>query len=93
MHGQLEKLANSDGSGGFGSMDIRTSATGPRERPQARHSVARAAGRATLRPKWGTLTISGGSANSTPSCVHRVGSHVLFQRVESDRDGRGAVRP
>jgi len=93
MRGQLEKLANSDGSGGFWPADIRTSATGRRERGQARQSVARPLGSATLRPEWGTFTISGGSANSTPSCVHRVGSHVFFFRVGSDRDGRGAVRP
>src|SRR3982751_6295924 len=91
MRGPLEKLANSDASGGFWPADVRTSATGPHDRRQARHSVAHPASQATLRLKYGTFTISGGSANSTPSCVHRVGSHVFSKRVGSGRDGRRAV--
>lgn len=93
MRGQLEKLANSDGSGGFWPADIRTSEAGQFGTRKARQSVARRADLATLRRVYGTFTISGGSANSTRSCVHRVGSHVFFDGVGSDRDGRGAVRP
>ena len=93
MRGQLKRLTKSDGSKGFLPADIRTSAAGHFETGGARQSVARRPNIATSRPEYGTFTMSGGSANSTPSCVYKAGSQVLFDRVGSDRGGREAVRP